>query len=185
MRWIPIWISLATFFSCIPILSHDANHSNVSVSNGKRAHVPHILTSCTAEMDLTTGNENLLSHKHTTTRTQQIYTNTLCRANTCMHACIQQTRDRYGEKNDNDNDNNDQAHTGQNVCFSPIDLDSVEHARNVCTWYKFKKRNETIQTAMSIKCAVNRRREKYCTYILTSKATENTQNSRRGKKQDE
>lgn len=86
MRWIPIWISLATFFSCIPILSHDANHSNVSVSNGKRAHVPHILTSCTAEMDLTTGNENLLSHRHTTTRTQQIYTNTLCRTNTCIHA---------------------------------------------------------------------------------------------------
>lgn len=74
------------------------------------AHVPHILTSCTAEMDLTTENENLLSHTHTHTYTH----------------------------NDISNDNDDQAHAGQNVCFSPIDLDSVAHARNVCTWYKSK-----------------------------------------------
>lgn len=32
-----------------------------------QAHVPHFLTSCTVEMDLTTENENLLSHTHTHT----------------------------------------------------------------------------------------------------------------------
>lgn len=117
-RYFRIWISLATFFSClspsfylmtriIELLSASGALCGIA-----SAHVPHILTSCTAETVLTTENENLLSHTHR-----------------LAHRHIH---------NDDDNDNDDQAHAGQNVCFSPIDLDSVEHARNVCTWYKSK-----------------------------------------------
>ena len=116
---IRIWISLETLFSCITshrlLLSPNPFYHLTRIiglasalCGIASAHVPHILTSCTAEMDLTTENENLLSHTHTYTR------------------------------NDISSDNDDQAHAGQNVCFSPIDLDSVEHARNVCTWYKSK-----------------------------------------------
>lgn len=147
-----IWISLVTFFSCIPLTSLEFYLMTriILLANARTvrygpAHVPHILTSCTAEMDLTTENENLLSHIYTHTYIQSAYNDS--------------------SSSSSDNDNDDQAHAGQNVCFSSIDLDSVEHARNVCTWYKSKNAMKQFKCCEQKICRQQKKKE---TNTLTS-----------------